>query len=237
MHILTPFDFVARFATGQRVAFVGNGPSLKGEELGAWIDAHDIVVRFNESPAYEHGNDTGVRTQILVSNPYPTDRRHPNLSDGGALAIITPQTRRPATPDFDTWVGRNPVMFTYAPDIVQVGNIEHTAALTTGVYGLHLLSRLLQPSQVSVTGYTLFLADTAHHYWTDTSPPGLHAHDPVVEASVFISICNSMRFPLTVTEEIVWVSKTVGKPLKEGVSIRSLKNERWRDQSRDSTNY
>lgn len=229
MHILTPFEFLARFPTGQRIAFVGNAPSLRGEKLGAWIDSHDIVVRFNGSPASEHILDQGARTDILVSNPYPTHRRAPNLSEGGAFVVITPQTRRSPTPEFETWVGPRPVLFTYAPDIVQVGDIEHTASLTTGVYGLHLLSRILQPSNISITGYTLFLADTAHHYENDASPTGLHAHNPLVEASIFISICNSMRFQVTVTDEITWVSRTVRKPLKQEISIRPLRDKRWQN--------
>ena len=227
MHILTPFEFLARFPTGQRVVFVGNGPSLKGEKLGDWIDSHDIVVRFNESPSKEHTVDLGGRTHILVSNPYPIDRRFPELSDGSAIVVISPQTRRPPTPQFTEWIGGHPVLFTYAPDLVQVGDIEHTASLTTGTYGLHLLSRILQPSHASVTGFTMFLQDTAHHYSSNVRPAGLHAHDPSVEASILVSICNSIRAPLTVTGELDWVARTVGKKMKSGIEIRTLSNGRW----------
>lgn len=142
MHILTPIEFLAKFPTGQRVAFVGNAPSLRGEKLGVWIDSHYIAVRFNGSPASEHILDQGARKDILLSNPYRTHRRAQNLCEGGAFVVIHPQIRRSPTPEFEAWVGPRPVLFTYVPDIVQDGDIEHMTSLTTGVCGLHLLSRI-----------------------------------------------------------------------------------------------
>lgn len=227
MHQLTPNDFVKNFQEGQRIIFVGNAPSLGGEMLGEWVDSHDVVVRFNEAPIDGYERFVGSRTDILVTNPYPVDRRSFSLSAGGAVLVITPQTRRPFSPQFDEWVSDHSVLFTYTPDIVQVGETDHMASLTTGTYGVHLLSRLLKPSTASITGFTMFLEDTSHHYWRNETPKGLTAHDPEVEARIFISICNSLRCHVEVTKEIEWVAKLVDKRLRKDIRIRSLANPKW----------
>ncbi len=228
MRLIMPSEFLARFPEGKRIVFVGNAPSLKGEGIGEWIDGHDVVVRFNESPVSGYEDDVGSRTDILVSNPYPEGRRPFSLSEAGIVLIISPQTRRLPSPQFESWVSECPVLFTYAPDIVQVGEIEHMSSLTTGVYGVHLLSHLLRPSHVSITGFTMFLDDTAHHYWKQETPKGIHAHDVVVEASIFISICNSLRSTLAVTDDIAWVARRVDKRLRRDAQIQSLVNAKWK---------
>ena len=227
MRLITSSEFFSRFCEGQSVIFVGNAPSLKGERLGEWVDSHDIVVRFNESPVAGYECDVGTRTDILVSNPYPEDRRPFVLSECGVVLIISPQTRRLPSSQFENWVGQYPVLSTYAPDIVQVGGVDHLASLTTGTYGVHLLSRLLKPARASVTGFTMFLDDTSHHYWKVEEPKGLHAHDVQIEASIFISICNSLRCALEVTEDIAWVARRTKKELKKGILLRSLMNSKW----------
>src|SRR5690606_9171269 len=134
MHLITLGDFVARFAEGQSVVYVGNAPSLSGAALGKWIDSHDIVVRFNETTAPGFEEDVGRRTDVLVSNPYPSGRRPLSLTDNGIVVLICPQTRRLPSDELPAWLGSTPVLFTFTPDLVQVGDVEHTAGLTTGVY-------------------------------------------------------------------------------------------------------
>lgn len=228
MYLITPSQFLSRYPEGQSIIFVGNAPSLKGERLGKWIDSHDLVIRFNESPIVGYEDDVGLRTDILVTNPYPENRRPFALTNGGVVIVISPQTRRLPSPQFESWVGNNSVLFTFPPDIVQVGDIEHTASLTTGVYGLHLLSRLLRPAHVSVTGFTMFLNHTSHHYWQSDIPTGLHAHDVIIEASILISICNSLRCKLVVTDDVSWVARRVNKSLSGNVNIKPLTDSKWK---------
>lgn len=228
MHLLTSDEFFAKFPEKRRIIFVGNAPSLKGERLGTWIDNHDIVVRFNKCPVAGFEVDVGTRTDILVTNPYPEGVRPLSLTPNGVVLIISPQTRRPSSPELKTWVDGHGVLFTYAPDLVQVGEIDHKAALTTGVYGIHLLSRLLLPSEVSITGFTLFLEDTSCHYWQSSTPTGIDAHDLSVEATIFVRLCNSLRCPVEVTEEIAWVARRTGTPLRSGRVIRPMINEKWK---------
>lgn len=227
MHLITNEDFIDRFPEGKKIIFVGNAPSLEGEGLGQWIDSHNIVIRFNEAPLKGFENDVGSRTDILVSNPYPEGRAPIRLSGDGVVLIINPQTRRLPSGEFKEWVNQNPVLYTYTPDIVGVGNIDHLASLTTGVYGLHLLSRLLKPSNIAITGFTLFLNDTQYHYWNSSPPKGIHAHDLTVEASIFISIINAFRRNIEVTSDISWVANQVGKKLLKDTIVRPLSNKKW----------
>jgi hypothetical protein len=228
MYLLTPFDFLCQFPEKLSVVFVGNAPSLKEEGLGDWIDSYDIVIRFNECPVKGFERDVGRRTNIVVANPYPKGRTPLSLPENGVVVIIVPQTRRPPSPELENWTKEYGVLFTYTPDLVQVENVVHKAGLTTGVYGLHLLSRLLKPSKVAVTGFTMFFQDTAHHYWNQVTPKGLQAHDVEVEASVFINICNSLRCPVEITEDIAWVSRQIGIPLSGKTKLRPLLSAKWK---------
>jgi len=47
-----------------RIAVVGNGPSVMSRARGAYIDDHDVVIRFNTSHIIP--NFTGVKTSIHV---------------------------------------------------------------------------------------------------------------------------------------------------------------------------
>lgn len=230
MQVLTPFEFISVFPEDSTVVFVGNAPSLIGEGLGEWIDSHDVVVRFNECPTRDYEDDVGSRTDILVSNPYPEGRSRTTLLDNnqGVVFIIAPQTRRGDYEQFSEWLGSNQVFFTYAPDLIQIGDVDHKASLTTGTYGLHLLTRLLMPKKVSITGFTMFLENTSFHYFRAEAPKGLHAHDLEVEANIFIRICNSLRSSVEVTSEIDWVANISGAKLSPEIQIRMLKDQRWK---------
>lgn len=58
-------DQFAELVGGKTVAVVGNGPGLLGTALGECIDAHDIVIRFNNFPD-TYKLDYGLRTDIWV---------------------------------------------------------------------------------------------------------------------------------------------------------------------------
>jgi Glycosyltransferase family 29 (sialyltransferase) len=229
MRVVTPFDLVEMFPEKQRLIFVGNAPSLTGSHLGSWIDSHDVVVRFNECPLAGFASDVGERTDILVTNPYPENR--PPMLDGRSarlVLVIAPETRRGDKSVFASWVGDHDVLFTYTPDLVGVGGVDHRAGLTTGTYAVQLIWRLLRPARMACTGFTMFLDDTAAHYWRNSAPAGLQKHDVEAEARVFIQVLNSVRSRLEVTEEVAWVSNRIGVPLKPAVQVVKLPTDRWR---------
>ena len=60
--------------SSKRVALVGNGPSLEGNAAGNDIDAHDIVIRFNNTGVLpvstaEISADIGNKTTLWVASP------------------------------------------------------------------------------------------------------------------------------------------------------------------------
>ena len=230
MRLLTPFDFVSLFPEGKSLVFVGNAPSLKGQCLGSWIDSHDIVVRFNVCPVAGYEEDVGSRTTILVTNPYPEDREKPSLLgvEYQVILVIAPQTRRGSLAEFENWAGNANVLFTYVPDIYRIGKIDRRAGLTTGTYSLQLLPRLLRPSFVSITGFTMFMGNTLFHYFSASRPKGLKAHDVKSEAKIFIKICNNIKCSMEVTEDVAWVAKKSRTPLRKSSIIRKLSNKDWK---------
>lgn len=228
MNVITSVEFLNLYPEAKSVAFVGNAPSLREENLGDWIDQHDIVVRFNEAPVDDFQQDVGSKTSILVSNPYPNVYTPTALKKDAIILIISPQTRRPPAPHFETWAGENKLLFSYTPDILPTPDLALDSGLSTGTYGIHLLSRLLKPSRISITGFTMFLDNTSHHYWSDNTPQGSKAHDFKAEAPIFISLVNRNKSITEVTEDISWVSKRIEKPLDEKIAVRSLKNRKWK---------
>ncbi|MBN1973072.1 MAG: glycosyltransferase family 29 protein [Sedimentisphaerales bacterium] len=230
MRLLTPFEFINLFPEGKSLVFVGNAPSLNGQGLGSWIDSHDIVVRFNVCPVAGYEQDVGSKTTILVSNPYPEDRKKPSMLGitHQVILVITPQTRRGDLTEFENWAGDTNVLFTYAPDIVGVGDIDHKAGLTTGTYALQLLPRLLQPNLVSVTGFTMFMKNSFFHYFSILRPKGIQAHDLKKEAEIFIKICNNIKCSLEVTEDIIWIAENSKTRFRKDAIIRKLPKGDWK---------
>lgn len=95
------------------------------------------------------------------------------------------------------------VLFTFTPDVLQMEDSSHIREFTTGAYGVYLLSRILSPSHVGVTGFTMFLKNTARRYWKSETPNGLHAHDVEREAEIFVGIFNEIPCKVEVTEDII----------------------------------
>ncbi len=99
MHLITSAEFYSKYQEKRTVVFVGNAPSMKGSNMGAWIDNFDVVVRFNECITVGYEKDVGSKTDILVVNPYitPKDEKktQQSLDSCMTVLIISPETRRP----------------------------------------------------------------------------------------------------------------------------------------------
>ncbi|WP_162621899.1 glycosyltransferase family 29 protein [Microbacterium suaedae] len=65
---------------GKTVAVVGNGPGNLSTGLGAEVDAHDVVIRFNNFPS-GHERDYGARTDVWVRGAHRDVRDRHNLHD------------------------------------------------------------------------------------------------------------------------------------------------------------
>lgn len=65
---------------GKTIAVVGNGPGNLGSGFGEEIDAHDIVIRFNNFPG-NYGADYGVRTDVWVRGAHRDVRDRPEIED------------------------------------------------------------------------------------------------------------------------------------------------------------
>ena len=229
MELITPFDFVEQFESRQSVAVVGNAPTLTDSGAGAWIDSHDVVVRFNDCRVRGFEHDIGSRTDILISNPYAETRPGSRLDDlfpPLVVVVITPQTRRGDKAEFARWVGANRVLFTYSPDI-RISTVDRSEiALTTGTYGISLVTRLLKPKRLSVTGFTMFAPGQDFYYWDSKPAPGLQSHAPATEAHVLIDLLNSLKSSILATQDIFDVAARSGKALDRHVRLHPLKSDK-----------
>jgi hypothetical protein len=222
MDLATPFDLLALFPERRSLAIVGNAPTVTTRKIGAEIDAFDTVVRFNESAVQGYEAFVGSRTDILVANPYPERKVRP-LADGARpklVIIVNPLTRRGDKLAFDTWVKDNRVLFTYSPDLVGVADSGHQAGLTTGTYGVQLLTRLLLPSKVLITGFTMFAEAERSHYWHEGVEPGVSKHDLGTEGRIFVNLINSLRTDVEVTEDVAGIAERFGVAFGKNVRVR-----------------
>lgn len=225
MKLIAPFDLVSRFPAGQSVVFVGNSGSLRAQKLGNWIDSFDIIVRFNEARTQGFEQDLGSRTDILVSNPYVEARKWPALDGLGCKVVlaISSQTRRGDASDFERWAGDADVLHTYSPDLIGP-ELSHTAGATTGVYGVHLLTRILDPSRRALTGFTFFtgaLGD-APHYWSDETPPGVSKHDMDADCRLMTALINRHAGKTVVTADVANAIRARGQALDARVQVKPL---------------
>ena len=226
MKLITPFDFLEMLPMGRSLAVVGNAPSIQHPKLGQWIDSHDIVVRFNECALREFAPDIGMKTDIFVTNPFVETRTRPMLDGGNCrvVVVIFPQNRHYDRKAVETYIGPHSVLFTFAPDI----RMGHVGPLTTGAYALGLLPRLLRPSQLSVTGFTCFFDDSAHHYWEKKAPPGVEKHDHLADARAILSVIpRRWSEAVTVTSELAWLARRVGISLDKRVAVKNLPDAKW----------
>ncbi|MCB0346060.1 MAG: glycosyltransferase family 29 protein [Bdellovibrionales bacterium] len=204
MEILTPFDFVERYSEGKRVAVVGNAPSTLEYPIGQAIDDFDYIIRFNECTTVGFEEHIGSRTSILIANPYAETRSRRILDGQRAemVLVIASQTRRGDRKIFSDWLEDHPVLFTYCPDLVTVPDSAHKAGLTTGTYGLQLIQRVLKPSEMLVTGFTMFADEDHSHYWKAGIPGGIHAHDFQGETVIFANMLNTFKCVTYVTPDV-----------------------------------
>jgi len=72
-------------------AVVGNGGGLLARELGATIDAHDVVIRFNGGPTVGFEKWVGARTTWRITNTEHFGFQEPRAraTEGGVLQHIT----------------------------------------------------------------------------------------------------------------------------------------------------
>lgn len=211
MELLTPFDFLDLFAENQRVAVIGNAPTLKTSGMGSYVDNHDIIIRFNDCHVHGYEKDVGSRTDILICNPYAETRPLRTISEEPApqvVFVLSPQTRRANKAEFLRWAGKSKVLFSYTPDL-RINTVKRDSiALTTGTYGLSLIHNLLKPRCIFLSGFTMFAKGTEHHYWTVKSASGLSVHSPETEARVFSDLINSFKCRIEATPDIFLIGQS-----------------------------
>jgi hypothetical protein len=202
-----PFAFFDTYAVGQSVAVVGNSGSLAGWQMGPEIERHNVIVRFNECRVRQFAVQVGERTDLLVTNPYVEKREKTvgiEVQPKMAL-VIFPHQRRGSQKALIDWLNNTPALATFAPRLLRVPEVPPALSVSTGTYGIYLVNRLLQPSSMLITGFSMFNDRYKPYYWSDEMPSGVAKHDFPREATVFAYLLNSFKHRIHVTPEIAEV--------------------------------
>lgn len=205
-----PFTFFETFPAGQSIAVVGNSGALASWCMGGEIEQRDVVVRFNECRVRDFAAQVGKRTDLLVTNPYVEGRARTigvEIQPKMALVIFSHQRRGSRKLLLD-WLNQTPAFTTFAPRLHKVPDVPPGLSISTGTYGIYLVSRLLQPSRMLITGFSMFNSRYAPYYWSRESPPGVSKHDFPREAWVFVRLLNTLNHRLEITPEVAEIFVT-----------------------------
>jgi len=175
LNLISLHEFRALFRDAKSASVVGNSDSLLSQSNGPRIDQSDLVVRFNVARVEGLEAHVGTRTDILVANQVNTLKRSPApgtiLRPRAALVIVQlMEPRQLDSSELAEWLGDIPVCMTLAPDLISVSTSERRRAFNTGLYALHILTRMLELEEMYLTGFTLFGLVAGGHHKFDHSP-------------------------------------------------------------------
>lgn len=156
---------LARILSADRVALVGNAPSLRDGEFGAEIDAHDCVIRVNFPVVAGFERHIGMRTDVVLFSETYRDgldgmlARHAAYADVPAFGVI-PESPPPQSaaslphPDIPSMP---------EPLCELLASLTYSRS-TTGLMAITLLSMVLRKS-VSLYGFNFFEPGREAHYF------------------------------------------------------------------------
>jgi hypothetical protein len=216
-----PFVFFDTFPVGQTISVVGNSGALAGWRMGPEIERANVVIRFNECRLRGFEAHVGQRTDLLITNPYVEKRErtiglevYPKM----ALVIFSHQ-RRGSQAELLKWLGEVPFFTTFAPRLLKVPDVPPGLSLSTGTYGIYLVSRLLQPSSMLITGFSMFNDLYAPYYWSSETPPGVTKHDFPQETFVFVQLLNTLHHRVEITPEVAEIFATAQVEMGKHIRI------------------
>ena len=218
---MDPFVFFETFPVDQSLAVVGNSGSLAGWRMGQEIDRRDVVIRFNECRLRTFAVQVGERTDLLITNPYVEGREKTigvEINPKMAVVIFSHQ-RRGSRKALLEWLSNTPACATFAPRLLRVPDVPPDLSISTGTYGIYLASRLLKPSVMLITGFSMFDNRYAPYYWSHQIPPGVVKHDFPREAPVFARVLNSLSHPIEITPEIAGIFLSTHVPMSSHIRV------------------
>jgi len=180
-------------------AVVGNGGGLLARELGATIDAHDVVIRFNGGPTVGFEKWVGARTTWRITNTEHFGFQEPRAraTEGGVLQHITNAPALARLVDYATKLDRSkhlapmymidPEFHYYALSVFALG------APSNGFYGTLLAGEICQ--QVTLFGFQKQWKGQKlkYHYYNDVEPNESQTARDVVEAARFSQWLHAMN--------------------------------------------
>lgn len=150
---------LARLRSARRIALVGNGPSVLGRGLGADVEAHDCVVRFNYPRLSGFEADVGRRTDIMLID---------NSHRASVPTRIQREPEYPRIPVLVTSGGERTASQEPPPglpqDYINLGNTLSYNRGTTGFRAI-VMAVLMFRRPVTLYGFDFFPPGEAGHYF------------------------------------------------------------------------
>jgi hypothetical protein len=187
-------------AANQSVCLVGNGPSVLRAPLGAQIDAHDVVVRFNWFAI--EGFETHVGTKTTLWSTFGRGSLPKDVSQRPAKAIYV-HGEKPKAFAYaveEAWGIPRPFFDSVQARVRAVSEISEEARLkpllpTSGLVVALWLLECHQVPSLSLVGFDHFSKASSgqHHYWIPSSFKRPPEHDGDAEAKIFADLAAQGR--------------------------------------------
>ena len=181
---------------GQTCLMVGSGPSLLQSNLGARIDDHDQVVRFNRYETFGYELDTGAKTTLwsTFGRGYLPGEHEPRPD---RIIYIHGDSGNPALDANELW--RIPASFfaqlrerVVAVSLRDDAGKERTIPTSGLLVAAWLLEWIEIDTPLAIAGFDHFRksrikgdVQNRHHYWHDHSSGRPPEHDGDAEAVIF----------------------------------------------------
>jgi len=218
MALLNYLEFQKRFVDTKSMEIIGSSDSVLKYENGTYIEAHDVVVRFNRTKTDDLEDKVGSRTDILVVNDVNNLKKAPvvrELSNPKVVVCFIDRSGFNKSPthlsDFLEWVGDADLFLCPRPDIAMVGVDRNTRSFSMGLYALGFLPYALNVEKLFISGFTFFGAveGGSLHYSKKASFAGTLWHDADMEKMVATQILNEFKMDVTLTEEVFQLVKQI----------------------------
>ncbi len=209
------------FRDCKSMAIVGNADTILNYENGHFIDAHDVVVRFNKAYTAGVERNVGSRTDILVANAtYSASKAaRPRESVNPRCIVCFLEPRQDTNYSaFLDWVRGVPTLMVFIPDLIGVPQTQRTRPVTLGTDALYTFLRLFSLECLFLTGFTFYGAagGSRRVYWEDRRVSRGLFHDLGIEARIFAHLANSFEGELHVTAEVEDVLNSYGSARRRG---------------------
>ncbi len=188
-------ELLSEIISDKTIAIVGNAGSEVNKGSGDEIDAHDVVIRFNNYPLSGYENDYGKKTTIWVRN-CEKEIEDRNSTQSYDLTIWGPDLTHILIPQSNIDILYDLLMeyrksaayipYEYYDDIIKHSKIKHP---TTGLLVVWIVYKIRKSlKNVDLYGFSFMEEKPSYKHYYDSNCKIAEDHDVDLEKDVILKL-------------------------------------------------